>query len=251
MYILVHAQRESKTTSSVQSIVVNLYNAVVMVASFWIYIATRINTQSIIARYIQIIVRSYKVVLSLIENSGEQYFDELIRQKNHKFVIVFQKTSQRNASVIFWNHVNNTRFPLVFSHIHNLRPPKSRVWSYQTIRIEFDAFSHHYKIELEHNTAMRPSNIKHTNGIPLHTVVNEYYTSLTESCHYYGKVLSDTTDPLQRVSLSFCDKRGIRGEIRAFNETIIIKPSKYYLDTEYDNHNFHHITDVFFNLLYN
>eukprot|EP01084_Bolivina_argentea_P210601 358397_1 len=109
--------------------------------------------------------------------------------------------------------------------------------------VEFDAFNNHYKIQLQENIHMIPSNVKHTNGIPKHINIEPYYTSLTKSCHYYGKVLSDTTDPLQRVSLSLCNKRGIRGEIRAFNETLIIKPSKYYLDIEYDNNNFHDITD--------
>ncbi len=73
---------------------------------------------------------------------------------------------------------------------------------------------------------MRYVFVKHTNGIPKHINIEPYY----------GKVLSDITDPLQRVSLSLCNKRGIRGEISAFNETLIIKPSKYYLDIEYDEH---------------
>ena len=109
--------------------------------------------------------------------------------------------------------------------------------------IEFMAFNNHYAIDLIPNANAIPSSIHHTNGIPNVTNINPFFTSLESTCHFYGKVLSDTTDPLQRVSLSLCPHRGVRGEIRAFNDTLYIKPSRYFLDLQHDSNRFHNLND--------
>ena len=108
--------------------------------------------------------------------------------------------------------------------------------------LEFTAFGNEYLIELIPNLDAIPSSIHHTNGIP-DDESSAFFTALDSSCHFNGKVVSDSTDPLQRVALSLCPNRGVRGDIRAFNETLYIKPSRYFLDLDADSSGFHDVED--------
>eukprot|EP01083_Nonionella_stella_P043987 118634_1 len=108
--------------------------------------------------------------------------------------------------------------------------------------IEFDAFGHHYRVQLEVNEHMNPLFLRHTKGNPseLDDNLHQIYTHLTESCHYFGKVVN--TDE-SVVAVSMCDHHGIRGQITAFGETIVIRPANYYLDPEFDSTQSHQFTD--------
>ena len=109
--------------------------------------------------------------------------------------------------------------------------------------IAFRAFDHVYRVQLELNEHMNPSHLRHTNGNPSETddTLEQFYTHKTESCHYHGTVLN--TNTTSSAAISMCDKRGIRGRISAFGETIIMKPSRYYLDLQHDSTKHHEFTD--------
>ena len=95
--------------------------------------------------------------------------------------------------------------------------------------LDFDAFGQHYEVELRRQSHAAPSNVVHTNvAEEVHGVVS----SVEESCHWQGSVLND--ERVSVVSASLCAGRGIRARILAFNETLIIKPSAYYLDVAKD-----------------
>ena len=106
--------------------------------------------------------------------------------------------------------------------------------------IELDAFNNHYKIELIENNNIHPGLIRHRNGI-LTKNGKQFYTNLNKTCHFHGHVLN--TNESSMVALSICDKRGIRGSITAFGDTIEINPANYYLDLEYNHNKYHDITD--------
>jgi len=111
----------------------------------------------------------------------------------------------------------------------------------ETQQIHFDAFGNEYSIDLVTNHHLNPSSIHHTNGnLALDDETEPFYSHLTESCHYHGKVFGAANG--SSVAISVCDKRGIRGTITAFGDTINIKPAKYF-DGEYDRNNYHHHAD--------
>lgn len=126
----------------------------------------------------------------------------------------------------------------------------SRIKEYEVIQIDtdslsssnvisFDAFGHHYDVELVPNADMVASEIRH-NLDPLDHADDPFFTSLTASCHYFGRVLGAEWS---KVALSICSKRGIRGSITAFNETVVIKPAAFYLDFEGSLKRGHHESD--------
>eukprot|EP01084_Bolivina_argentea_P121525 215365_1 len=95
--------------------------------------------------------------------------------------------------------------------------------------IDFTVFNQYYKIQLIPNEDLIPSKIRHTSmDINNRPEQHEHFKSLHETCHYFGNVLN--TNTYSAVALSLCPKRGIRGRITAFNQTIIIKPSAHYFD---------------------
>eukprot|EP01083_Nonionella_stella_P300070 1022506_1 len=104
--------------------------------------------------------------------------------------------------------------------------------------IEFDAFNQHYTIKLTLDETAIPSNIRH-NIDPSQHSLDPYFTSSTTSCHYFGHLLS--TNQFAVISISICNKRGIRGRIASSNGTFIIKPSAYFFDP--NNSIPHHPTD--------
>jgi len=105
----------------------------------------------------------------------------------------------------------------------------------ETARLSFDAFGEHYEVELRRNNAVIPSSVAHTNVHPA------LHPTAADSCHYHGRVLNAPTESL--VALSLCPGRGIRGHIIAFNETLIVRPSAYYLDLAMDALAAHSLTD--------
>jgi len=105
-----------------------------------------------------------------------------------------------------------------------------------TARLSFDAFGEHYEIELWRNRAVVPSAVAHTNVDP------ELHPSGSDSCHYHGRVVN-AAPSASLVALSMCAGRGIRGRIVAFNETLIVGPSAYYLDLATDALGAHSVTD--------
>mgnify|MGYP002884392577 CR=1 FL=1 len=126
----------------------------------------------------------------------------------------------------------------------------SRIKQYELIQIDtdslsssnvirFDAFGHHYDVELVPNADMVASEIRH-NLDPLDHADDPFFTSLTTSCHYFGRVLGVDSS---KVALSICSKRGIRGSVTAFNETVVIKPAAFYLDFEGSLERGHHESD--------
>merc|ERR1719295_1619504 len=135
--------------------------------------------------------------------------------------------------------------------IHSSREEEfSRIKDYELIHIDtdsfvssniirLDAFDHHYDIELEVNPDMIASDIRH-NLDPLDHADDAFFTSLTTSCHYFGRVLGVETS---KVALSICSKRGIRGSVTAFNETVMIKPAAYYLEGDLSSHSGDDLSD--------
>ena len=99
---------------------------------------------------------------------------------------------------------------------------------------EFDLNDQHYKIKLIRNDDHHVVNIRHPS---INEKLDEHFTNKTlkQSCHYYGQVLNAENPSITQVALSFCDNRGVRGRIVAFNETIEIIPSAYFLDKEKDS----------------
>lgn len=98
-----------------------------------------------------------------------------------------------------------------------------------TITLEFDAFDQHYEVEFTKQTHAAPSYVTHTN---VDSDVHALISSVEESCHFHGQVLN--TESPSIVSGSFCEGRGIRARISAFDEILIIKPSAFYLDLAKD-----------------
>eukprot|EP01084_Bolivina_argentea_P182807 315537_1 len=108
--------------------------------------------------------------------------------------------------------------------------------------IDFTVFNQYYKIQLLTNEDIIPSQIRHPSyDIRYKSKNRDTHRKLDESCHYFGTVLN--TKHTSQVALSICDRRGVRGSITAFNDTLIIKPSRYYLDIPYDRTHYHHISD--------
>jgi len=98
-----------------------------------------------------------------------------------------------------------------------------------TLTMAFDAFGQHYEVELMRKIDAAPSGVKHTNvAEEVHSVVS----STTESCYWQGTVTNFEGTSI--VSASFCEGRGIRARVSAFDEILIIKPSAYYLDLAKD-----------------
>eukprot|EP00486_Rosalina_sp_Unknown_P003926 CAMPEP_0201567526 /NCGR_PEP_ID=MMETSP0190_2-20130828/8030_1 /ASSEMBLY_ACC=CAM_ASM_000263 /TAXON_ID=37353 /ORGANISM="Rosalina sp." /LENGTH=910 /DNA_ID=CAMNT_0047987601 /DNA_START=76 /DNA_END=2808 /DNA_ORIENTATION=+ len=89
--------------------------------------------------------------------------------------------------------------------------------------IELDAYGQHYKVQLTRNHQIAP-NVNHQteNGL--------IKREPAQSCHYHGKVLN--YDGKSVVAISLCDKYGVRGMIRAFDDELWIQPADYYLDIE-------------------
>eukprot|EP01083_Nonionella_stella_P052308 138828_1 len=95
--------------------------------------------------------------------------------------------------------------------------------------LEFSAFSVDYKIGLQPNNDLIPANIRHTNGNPtLKSGGDPYFTSQTKTCHYFGRLIAPDTTAI--ISVSMCNKRGIRADIRVHGETLILRPSALYLE---------------------
>eukprot|EP01083_Nonionella_stella_P175094 608778_1 len=112
-----------------------------------------------------------------------------------------------------------------------------------TNHMEFDVFGEHYVVDLEAMDHLNPSDIRHNINPSDHASPEHgtYFTSLSKTCHYYGTVLN--TNQASHAILSLCPKRGIRGYITAFNETIHIQPASVYLDVEKDYHGVHQLSD--------
>eukprot|EP01083_Nonionella_stella_P052307 138827_1 len=104
--------------------------------------------------------------------------------------------------------------------------------------LEFSAFSVDYKIGLEPNNDLIPANIHHTNGNPtVKSGGDPYYTSQTKTCHYFGRLIAP--DATAIISVSMCNKHGIRADIRVHGETLILRPSALYLkDNPQREHSF-------------
>jgi len=104
--------------------------------------------------------------------------------------------------------------------------------------IEFEAFDQRYIVELTRKHEWAPSSVRHSNVDP---DVHAPLSSQRESCHFSGRVLNDEGPSM--VSASLCYGRGVRARISAFNDTVILKPSAYYLDLEKDRTANHSIYD--------
>eukprot|EP01084_Bolivina_argentea_P096289 173108_1 len=90
--------------------------------------------------------------------------------------------------------------------------------------IEFDAFNRHYMVNLVLNTGLTPLVLRvHDNG------TEEEIPMIHEPCYFNGREMSDDRS---NVAISLCqngeEDTGIIGWIKAFNETIYIKPTAYY-----------------------
>ena len=111
--------------------------------------------------------------------------------------------------------------------------------------LEFQAFGETYKVLLERNENLVASEIKHAGaGIP--TESSGYITSLTESCHYQVKDVSESNTKLYGIGggLSMCNKRGLRGHFWHEDESWYIKPAKYFLGDIYNtNSKYHDISE--------
>eukprot|EP01083_Nonionella_stella_P066365 174713_1 len=108
--------------------------------------------------------------------------------------------------------------------------------------IEFDAFNHHYIIKLTENKHLNPMHLRLENAYPSKDNAKDHFTP--RLCHYYGAILnSNETSDFAHAAVSMCNNRGIRARVTAFGETIVIKPSKYYLDPEFDSTQHHHFDD--------
>merc|ERR1719334_244185 len=95
--------------------------------------------------------------------------------------------------------------------------------------MSFDAMGQHYEVELVRKTDMAASEVKHTN---VEEAVHSAVSTVTESCYWKGRVTNFEGTSI--VSASFCEGRGIRARVAAFDEILIIKPSAYYLDLAKD-----------------
>merc|ERR1719474_2642603 len=93
----------------------------------------------------------------------------------------------------------------------------------------FEAFGQHYEAELTRQVDRAPSGVKHTN---VEEAVHGVVSSIKESCHWQGRVTNFEGTSI--VSASFCEGRGIRARISAFDQILNIKPSAYYLDLAKD-----------------
>jgi len=98
-----------------------------------------------------------------------------------------------------------------------------------TMTMAFDAFGQHYEVELTRQVDRAPSGVKHTN---VEEAVHGVVSSIKESCHWQGRVTNFEGTSI--VSASFCEGRGIRARISAFDQILNIKPSAYYLDLAKD-----------------
>jgi len=98
-----------------------------------------------------------------------------------------------------------------------------------TMTMSFDAMGQHYEVELMRKTDMAASEVKHTN---VEEAVHSAVSMVTESCYWKGRVTNFEGTSI--VSASFCEGRGIRARVAAFDEILIIKPSAYYMDLEKD-----------------
>lgn len=108
---------------------------------------------------------------------------------------------------------------------------------------EFDVYDQHYKLELSLNEDMHIRKIRHT-SVDIHKLDKHFSNKqLEKSCHYFGRVINTDNPSSTSVSISFCDNRGVRGRISAFNQTLIIYPSAYFLDKEKDSNCNHNIKD--------
>merc|ERR1719474_627163 len=95
--------------------------------------------------------------------------------------------------------------------------------------MSFDAMGQHYEVELVRKTDMAASEVKHTN---VEEAVHSAVSMVTESCYWKGRVTNFEGTSI--VSAPFCEGRGIRARVAAFDEILIIKPSAYYMDLEKD-----------------
>eukprot|EP01083_Nonionella_stella_P023191 64111_1 len=111
-------------------------------------------------------------------------------------------------------------------------------------QIEFDLFNQHYVVQLFANPNMIPSHVNPNAGHPQSDNSSKWFTSRTESCHYFGYILQPQTSRsdiyYRDVRVSLCPNRGIRGVIRINDENVWIKPAAWYL-----NHasKFHKLSD--------
>eukprot|EP01083_Nonionella_stella_P003777 10853_1 len=96
-------------------------------------------------------------------------------------------------------------------------------YSYQII--QFDAFDHHYKIQLTVNKDVHPIELRHDEATG---IVTEHHPNPddTEYCFHQGQVLNSPNDSL--VALSACRGEGIRGRIHAFGDILFINPVSFY-----------------------
>eukprot|EP01083_Nonionella_stella_P284200 967363_1 len=102
-------------------------------------------------------------------------------------------------------------------------------------QIEFDLFNQHYKVQLVANENAIPSQINPIAGHPLSDKSSKWFTSRTQSCHYFGYIIQPQTSSssyASNVALSLCPNRGIRGSIIIDDRKIFIKPAAFYLDEE-------------------
>ena len=108
----------------------------------------------------------------------------------------------------------------------------------ETSLLEFDAFDQHYVVELARKHLSAPSLVVHNN-----VDSKDHYplSSNDQSCHFSGKVMN--TQESSIVSVSMCESRGLRARITAFGETLIVKPSAYYLDLAKDKLANHSLVD--------
>jgi len=93
--------------------------------------------------------------------------------------------------------------------------------------IEFDAFGNHYKLWIrKHVELLHPNfvaSLRNGDSVTYKTF---------ENCHYIAEVISDTKNP-SIAAFSVCKGRGMQGWIRAFNETIVVRPYKLLVDETY------------------
>eukprot|EP01083_Nonionella_stella_P023192 64117_1 len=112
-------------------------------------------------------------------------------------------------------------------------------------QIEFDLLKQHYIVQLIPNHNMIPSQVNPIVGHPKSDKSSKWFSSRTESCHYFGHIVQPptyNTGPYD-VALSLCPNRGIRGSIIINDEEIWITPAAYYLDEEHNRSKYHQLTD--------
>eukprot|EP01083_Nonionella_stella_P110557 323615_1 len=101
-------------------------------------------------------------------------------------------------------------------------------------QIEFDLFNQHYVVQLFANPNMIPAHVNPIAGHPQSDNSSKWFTSRTESCHYFGYILQPQTSRsdiyYRDVRVSLCPNRGIRGVIRINDENVWIKPAAWYLN---------------------